>query len=98
VEGRNDRKEAHGHEGNGVQGHQCNRHDRSEANGCGAKRRAGGREGRNKMDSHREAVLQALGLTPLRPPLSRGQTDASHGGGVALRDASGEASQPSTRG
>src|SRR5262245_15089299 len=52
-----------------------------EAVGQGQRRRwAGGAERRGCR------------LTPIRPPLSRGQTGALHGGGVAVRETNGEAS------
>jgi hypothetical protein len=37
----------------------------------------------------------AGGLTPIRPPMSRGQAEASRGGGEVVRETTGEASWPS---
>ena len=37
---------------------------------------------------------QYKNLTPIRPPMSRGQTDAARGGGVVVRETNSESSGP----
>jgi hypothetical protein len=50
------------------------------------------------VGSLREVVAAYHDLTPIRPPMSRGQTDASHGGWVTVRETNGEPSWPSVYG